>query len=176
MRVAVIGAGLSGLAAARHLTDSGCDVTVFEKSRGLGGRLATRRAEGAVIDHGAPGLDAPAGSALHALALGLGARASMSATAGPRDADAPLADRLLTWPEGITQLAKRVCGGLDIVRGVRITSLRESRSGFELGDEQGNGHGTADWVIVSAPAPQAADLLERSPVDHARVAAVRQLA
>ncbi len=175
MRVAVIGAGLSGLTAARHLADAGCDVTVLEKSRGLGGRLATRRAEGAVIDHGAPALDAPAGSALHALALRLRARTTNGAIDGPPDADAPLGDHLLSWPEGITQLAKQMAEGIEVVRGVRITTLREAGDGFELGDEQGNAHGIADWVIVSAPAPQAADLLERSPGDLDRVAALRQL-
>ncbi|MEL6898664.1 MAG: NAD(P)-binding protein, partial [Planctomycetota bacterium] len=42
-RVAIIGAGLGGLFAARTLTDFGFDVELFEKSRGVGGRLATRR-------------------------------------------------------------------------------------------------------------------------------------
>eukprot|EP01122_Echinamoeba_exundans_P012910 TRINITY_DN553_c0_g1_i1.p1 TRINITY_DN553_c0_g1~~TRINITY_DN553_c0_g1_i1.p1 ORF type:complete len:344 (-),score=24.23 TRINITY_DN553_c0_g1_i1:291-1322(-) len=45
MSVAIIGAGISGLAAARSLTQSGIPVTVFEKSRGAGGRAATRRVE-----------------------------------------------------------------------------------------------------------------------------------
>jgi photolyase PhrII len=42
-KVAVIGAGLGGLIAARTLADVGLDVTVFDKSRGVGGRMATRR-------------------------------------------------------------------------------------------------------------------------------------
>ncbi|HIP78813.1 MAG TPA: FAD-binding protein, partial [Kiloniellaceae bacterium] len=43
-RIAVIGAGLAGLLCARRLQDAGLHPVVFEKSRGLGGRLATRRA------------------------------------------------------------------------------------------------------------------------------------
>ena len=47
LRVAVVGAGISGLICARTLLDHGLAVTVFEKSRGVGGRMATRRtAEG----------------------------------------------------------------------------------------------------------------------------------
>ena len=55
-RVVVIGAGLSGLIAARDLVSHGFDVTVLDKGRGVGGRLATRRIGSpatAVIDHGA---------------------------------------------------------------------------------------------------------------------------
>ena len=39
---AVIGAGMAGIACARTLVQAGHRVTVFEKSRGLGGRMATR--------------------------------------------------------------------------------------------------------------------------------------
>lgn len=42
-RIAVIGAGLSGLACAQQLQQAGYAVTVFEKSRGVGGRMSTRR-------------------------------------------------------------------------------------------------------------------------------------
>ena len=50
--VAVIGAGLSGLIGARELRKSGQRVCVLDKSRGLGGRIATRRAHQVRVDHG----------------------------------------------------------------------------------------------------------------------------
>ena len=53
MRIVVIGAGLSGLVAARELTAAGADVTVLERGRSPGGRLATRRIGEATFDHGA---------------------------------------------------------------------------------------------------------------------------
>ncbi len=52
-RVAVVGAGVAGLLCARTLADHGIDVVVFEKSRGLGGRCATRRESEWQFDHGA---------------------------------------------------------------------------------------------------------------------------
>ncbi|MEM6690735.1 MAG: NAD(P)-binding protein [Planctomycetota bacterium] len=45
LRVAIVGAGMGGLIAARSLIDHGIDVEVFDKSRGVGGRLASRRFE-----------------------------------------------------------------------------------------------------------------------------------
>ncbi|HOX66370.1 MAG TPA: NAD(P)-binding protein [Burkholderiaceae bacterium] len=57
-RVAVIGAGIAGLTAASGLLAGGWSVTLFEKSRGAGGRCATRRSEAGAFDHGAPGFTA----------------------------------------------------------------------------------------------------------------------
>ena len=66
-RVAVIGAGIAGATCARTLADAGHAVQLFDKSRGVGGRLATRRIEWvdedggarqASFDHGAPGFTA----------------------------------------------------------------------------------------------------------------------
>jgi len=53
MRIAVIGAGMAGLNAARNLVDRGYDVVVVEKSRGAGGRMSTRRQGAFRFDHGA---------------------------------------------------------------------------------------------------------------------------
>ena len=61
--VAVIGAGIAGTACAASLQRAGLQVTLFDKSRGVGGRMATRRARWtaadgsarwAEFDHGAP--------------------------------------------------------------------------------------------------------------------------
>ena len=161
MRIAVVGAGLAGLAAARELVANGHEAVVFEKSRGLGGRLASRRAEGTVLDHGSRVVAAPLGSRL-------------------RDAidNADADDRVnldggVAFTGGATRLPKLMAAGLDIRLGVRLAALREAATGLELGDEQGNTHGIVDGVVVTAPAPQAADLLERSPGAGARVDALR---
>ncbi len=51
-RIAVVGAGLAGLTAADRLARAGASVTVIEKSRGPGGRAATRHADPWRFDHG----------------------------------------------------------------------------------------------------------------------------
>jgi glycine/D-amino acid oxidase-like deaminating enzyme len=58
MTIAIIGAGLAGIAAGRTLAAAGHSVVLFEKSRGLGGRVATRRTGAGAFDHGAPLLHA----------------------------------------------------------------------------------------------------------------------
>ena len=164
MRVAVVGAGLAGLAAARELVADGHAVVVIEKSRGLGGRLAARRAEGCVLDHGSPVIAAPPDSALGRLIEAL-----------PAD-DRVALDDGIAFASGATRMPKLMAEGLDVRLGVRLAALRAAGGGFELGDEQGNTHGTVDGVVVTAPAPQAADLLERSPEGGERVALLRSLA
>ncbi len=76
-RVAVIGAGIAGATCARALSLAGCTVHVVDKSRGAGGRLATRRLEWldergqrrvAKVDHGAPAITARGADFLQFLA------------------------------------------------------------------------------------------------------------
>jgi len=50
--VAVVGAGLAGLVAARHLAGAGADVTVFERRDDVGGRVRTRHEDGYTLDRG----------------------------------------------------------------------------------------------------------------------------
>jgi renalase len=52
-RIAVIGAGIAGIACARTLVQTGHQVTVFEKSASAGGRMSTRTTEFGTFDHGA---------------------------------------------------------------------------------------------------------------------------
>lgn len=162
MRVGIIGAGLSGLAAARDLIGLGYEVVVIEKSRGVGGRLAARRIEGTVVDHGAPLIECVPGSALHGLVHSLA-----------RDDVVWMSASTVAYRSGATRLAKLMAEGVEVLLGVRITALRAARAGFELGGEQGNTHGVVDAVVISAPAPQAADLLEQSPEAGTRVTALR---
>ena len=51
-RIAIIGAGMAGITAARTLDQAGHDITVFEKSRGYGGRMSNRRSAFGSFDHG----------------------------------------------------------------------------------------------------------------------------
>ena len=54
----IIGSGIAGLAAARAATTQGLAVKIFDKGRRIGGRAATRRADGFTFTHGAQFLTA----------------------------------------------------------------------------------------------------------------------
>lgn len=56
--VVVVGAGISGLAAAYRLQQRGIDVTVLESDERVGGRVATERSDGYVVDTGPDALTA----------------------------------------------------------------------------------------------------------------------
>jgi hypothetical protein len=51
--IAIVGAGMAGVTCARTLRQAGHNVTLFEKSRGLGGRMSTRSSAFGGFDHGA---------------------------------------------------------------------------------------------------------------------------
>ena len=50
--VVVVGGGLAGLVAARHLAAGGADVTLYEQRETVGGRVRTREADGFTLDRG----------------------------------------------------------------------------------------------------------------------------
>ncbi|QIQ87929.1 FAD-dependent oxidoreductase [Erythrobacter sp.] len=71
-RIAVIGAGIAGLAAAQALAQGAHEVVVFEASERIGGRIRTSRELGLPLDLGASWIHGATGNPLTALADGLG--------------------------------------------------------------------------------------------------------
>ena len=51
--IAIIGTGLAGLSAAQALHAAGLPVELFDKSRGSGGRMASKRSDAGSLDLGA---------------------------------------------------------------------------------------------------------------------------
>lgn len=164
--VAVIGAGISGLACARQLADAGCAVTVFDKGRGLGGRLATRRVDGLQFDHGAQyatARDVAFRDALDVLADAATvapwhAAWAMLGEAGVSRA-APSETRWVGTP-GMSALVRPLAYGLDVRRATRIAALaHDDDEGWLLTDGDAVAHGPYDRLVITAPAPQARELL-----------------
>ncbi|GAB4357472.1 MAG: hypothetical protein Kow00114_09030 [Kiloniellaceae bacterium] len=158
--MAVIGAGVAGLTAAQRLREVGLSPVVFEKSRGLGGRLATRRTrEGFAFDHGAQYITAR--SAAFRSAVEQATRDGFAARWHPRGRDLLYGDSH-AWIVGtpaMNALLRPFAEDLDIRFSTRIASLSRERGGWRLQAEDGTA-ARFDRVVATLPAPQAAALLE----------------
>ncbi len=154
-RIAVVGAGPAGLACAGRLHAAGRRVTVIEKSRGLGGRAATRRRGGPAFDHGAPVVPAEGDAAWRAALAGWRAAGIV--------ADWPAAGRLVAVPR-MTAHAEAMAEGLAVETGARASGLRRGAGGWRIAVEEGGERGPFDAVAVAIPAPQAVVLLGGHPL------------
>jgi renalase len=180
--VVVIGAGVAGLVAARELQRAGMTVEVLEKSRGLGGRAATRTIDGARVDHGAqfltvrdPRFQRQLASWLAdaTLAPWAGGVATWSPERGLHHPD-PRAHPRYIAPEGMTQLAKDLGAGLTVRREARALAVRRSGACWAV-DLADGGPVVARRLLITAPVPQALALLaevELSDATRAELEAV----
>lgn len=175
--IAVIGAGLAGLTVARELSGAH-RVTVFEKSRGVGGRMATRRAGPFQFDHGAQFITAQTDdfrSFLDQL-LRAGALAHWPACFAELRRDRISARR--QWGDdhphyvgapGMNAIGKHLATDLDIRLETPVRSLARDDGRWLLSGNASQPLGEFDWVIATAPAAQTADLLASTPLAaHAR--------
>ncbi|EYR61992.1 protoporphyrinogen oxidase, partial [Actinotalea ferrariae CF5-4] len=180
-RAVVVGAGVSGLVAARDLARAGCDVTVVEAGDRAGGQLRTEVMGSQHVDVGAEGLHLAA-PALAALLDDLGLTADLR-TAAPSRTVIWTGRRLRPLPAGVTptgpsRLAPVVRSGLLTVPGmvraglepllarplraddVAVGELLRRRFGHEVVDRLvdpllGGLHGgDVDRLGVAAVAPQ----------------------
>jgi hypothetical protein len=165
-RVAVIGAGLAGVTAARGLEHHGHQVIVFEKSRGVGGRTATRREAERRWDHGAPAFEVTAPWLKPRIAewVRLGviepwqptvARAAGGVRVPIRN---PFHEHVVAT-EGMSGLAKHLATGLDIRTSTTIERVSYDRGEHWLQRNDGARLGPFDAVVVTAPPAQSAELL-----------------
>jgi renalase len=174
--VLVVGAGLAGLAAARDLTNAGRSVLVLEKSRGVGGRAATKRLDlnpaGVVqADHGAQFFTARSERfqtlIAHLSELGIvreWTRGFPKLGANGLEQRSPGNPRYVC-PPGMSSLGKAIQGGLgneasvNVEYSATVAAIKQTSHGWTAVLENGQErHGRT--LVVNAPAPQAQKLLE----------------
>lgn len=181
MNVAVIGAGLAGAAAARVLNKAGATVTLFDKGRGLGGRMSSRRAQTPLgemrFDHGAQYVTAQSDSFSDFLKS-----AADAGAASPWDARlvsidrggnaAPLrgGDRWVGQP-GMNALVKHALDGFTVQTARRAKRLKGEPGAWTIKFEDGATEGPFERIALTLPPEQLMDFLARSDGDFARLIA-----
>lgn len=165
--ILIIGGGMAGLSAATALASTGARITVLDKGRGPGGRMAARRVEIAgqqvSFDHGAQYFTAR-DPAFRETVTGW-ERAGVAARWPAAGEDA--------WvgTPGMNACVKHMAAGLDVRWNVRAERL--VRDGALWRVDAGEQAFTAATVLVAVPAEQAAVLLaDAAPEMAARAAAV----
>ena len=149
--IAVIGAGIAGLTCARELAAVGLDPVVFEKGRGLGGRVATRRvAEGVQFDHGAQFITARDDDFRHLLETMAHAG---DAASWFRHRD----EHHWVGRPAMSRIGHYLGADLEVVTGCRVEAVTRRGQQWQLsldGETR-----VFEQVVITAPAPQAIALL-----------------
>ena len=170
-----MGAGIAGASCAGTLAAAGWDVDVFDKARGAGGRLSTRRTEQGWATLGTPFISArrdPFRSQLRDwvrqgwLAPVRGNVWQGRATISWAQAQLQNHYRPLIEP---SQLVRQLLGTASLHTQMRVTALQPRT----LILEDGRTLGDYDCVICSVPTPQAIPLLDALPLLRERLGEVR---
>ena len=179
-RLVIIGAGLAGVTLARQCANT-MAVTVIEKSRGLAGRMSTRRLEDQVFDHGAQYFtvrdDRFADTLVPFVDAGIVVpwQARFVTISSDR---LPTPRRMTSSPmiatPGMTGLVKAMSEGLTILTGIEAASIMHSQDGnWQVKDTDGTLIAEADMIVTAIPAAQAARLLPEHCVYHKQLHQVK---
>ncbi len=183
---AIIGAGISGLACANALAAAGHQVALFDKGRGPGGRMSTRRVDTplgqAFFDHGAqffterdPDFQKTIARLEAQGAVGLWrGKFVRFGEAGEPDAlgDEP---RYVGTP-GMNGIVRGLAAGLNPSWGKRVSTLSGRKGAWHLQVEAGEILGPYDQIVCAVPAEQVSDLLAaHTPAIGEQAEAIRSL-
>ncbi|MEP0754376.1 FAD-dependent oxidoreductase [Trichocoleus sp. Lan] len=171
--VAVIGAGIAGLTVAQQLHQAGYKVVVVDKSRGVGGRVATRRLQGTCADHGLRYLE-PQGQLTEKFIDVLRVKQSdfegkpgiVQAWTNPvcREPAKPNLSSIrprYVAPMGMNAIAKFLATGLEMRLNQRVQEINPTdEKTWHFTFEPKADPLIAKAVVVAIPAPQALMLLE----------------
>ncbi|MGO1246539.1 MAG: NAD(P)/FAD-dependent oxidoreductase [Oceanisphaera sp.] len=166
--IAIIGAGLAGLTLARELRDQ-AEISLFEKARGLGGRMSTRRNATHQWDHGAQFFTARSQAFTSLLAPFIDAGTVVEwqpniITLSPSDKPfkRPWFEPHYVAAPGMNFLLKAMSDGLNIQLSTRVETVTRAHDQWQLYDENNQLLGEYDWVVSSAPLPQTQALLPKA--------------
>jgi len=157
-KIAIIGAGFAGAVLANRLLQAGYQVTIYEKSRGTGGRLSSCRLGKDSTDLGAPWFE-PTTDQFRQWLI---ARPEVTCWhAAHRDFSGLALDSRTVYLSTPRQnsLIQNLIKGAMLCTGSKITGLYKTTEGVQLHRESEGIKNAYDAVIITTPAPQAIPLL-----------------
>lgn len=174
VRVAVLGAGISGLACARRLRERGAEVVVFDKGRAPGGRASSRRIgthRSRGWDHGAVCAIAEEEDFQREIArwVEAGVVAPWPVAPGVDGSDPAQLPALLapgtssSWVgvPSMSAIARHLATELDVRCGKRVTVIAaDAGGGWRLRFDDDSAAGGFDRIVLTLPPAQAHPLLE----------------
>ena len=163
MKIGIIGAGLSGIIAARELARQGHDVELVEKSRSVGGRLATRRIGDGRADHGAVYFTVRGEELEREVQSWMNANWVQVWYADPYPRYVAI--------NGMNALAKRLAEDLTVQLNKRVENVQVEEDGTVTVKTDVTTR-SYDQVVMTAPLPQSFELLG-SLVDQIKPALLR---
>ena len=182
-RIAIIGAGLSGLTAAQFLKDF-ADITIFDKSRGTGGRMATRRAAPYSFDHGTQFFTAKSEafqSFINPL-INAGVIVRWDARFAQIEINKITSQSIWSGEHphyvgtpSMNTIGKYLSRELNIKLNTRIAKIKKT-SEWQLWDDKNKSQGSYDWVITTTPASQALELVPEWVCFHPKIKEVKMKA
>ena len=163
MKIVVVGAGISGSVCAWRLARDGHEVILVEKGRGVGGRMATRRMEGARIDHGAQFFTVRDPRMKELLSLWENEEAVVPWYDHiPGRADVPKGQRY-RGSEGMTSLAKVLAKEFNVETSFFLQKIQRERNIWTLSEKDDSQRSLeADHLVLTIPSVQLLELFQRS--------------
>jgi len=165
-RIVIIGAGVTGLAAAHSLKEKGYDPLVLDKGKSVGGRLATRSLKKGQADIGAQSFTAKNN---HFVTLKNELLEDETVREWYRGLPAPHeVANIGIYPrycgtKSMNAVAQRLAGGLEIKTESEVTAITQTDDGWLV--ELKNEKISAAAVILTAPVPQSLELLKKGGVE-----------
>jgi len=165
-RIAIIGAGFAGLVLARDLALQ-ADVTLFDKARGVGGRMTTRYAPPFYFDHGAPFFTVHSAAFERFLKPDKedGTIQPWEGRVVTLEPGKPLASH--TWHEphfvacpNMNSLCKKWAAKFSVHTSMKLENLEKRREGWFLTFSTHELMGPFDWVLSTAPPQQTLSLFK----------------